>query len=247
VEIETQRLGKASAINYILSRAKGQAIIFVSADTVPGEGCFAKLIGRLQNEAVGIVCGNPVPIKNGEGLVGRLVQTLWRFHGYVFCQLNEAGLARHATEVFCIRSGIISRIPSDVVNDDAFIAVSSKKKGWLIKYESQSQVSICGPATIWEYFAQRRRIMFGHYQVKKLTGEPSQHLFYLAPIHPLMVLRLSIWLIKEHSPLTVGAFLIVELASNISAITDILRKKNHSTWAMLPTTKNLFAHAARAT
>lgn len=241
VAVEEERKGKASAINNILSKAKGDVLIFVSADTLPQKGCFSRLTAKLQTPDVGIVCGNPMPINSPKLLVGKLVQLLWRFHGYVFAQLNEAGLARHATEIFCIRKGIVQKIPDEVVNDDAFIAVIAKKKGWLIKYEPQSRVSICGPTTFDEYFQQRRRIMYGHYQVKKLTGESPQHLMYLMPLHPIKVLKLGLWLTKEHDIPTVIAFLTIEFTANIVAIFDILLRRKHAQWSTLPSTKNLIS------
>jgi poly-beta-1,6-N-acetyl-D-glucosamine synthase len=239
VAIENERKGKASAINYILSNAHGDAIIFVSADIMLQKGCFAGLLSRLQRPDVGIVCGNPVPINSSKLMVGKLVQLLWSFHSYVFAQLNDAGLARHATEIFIIRKGIVKKIPYETVNDDAFIAVTAKQKRWLIKFELESRVLICGPSTLSEYFQQRRRIMYGHYQVKKLTGEPPQHLMYLMPCYPIKALKLGVTLIKKYSIPTVIAFLLTEFAANIAATIDIFLKKNHFQWNALPSTKQL--------
>src|SRR4030067_1952908 len=44
VYVETERKGKASAINHILQTAKGNTILFISADTFPNDGCFRKLL-----------------------------------------------------------------------------------------------------------------------------------------------------------------------------------------------------------
>jgi cellulose synthase/poly-beta-1,6-N-acetylglucosamine synthase-like glycosyltransferase len=239
VALEKERKGKASAVNYILSNAQGDAIIFVSADVMLQKGCLAKLVSRLQRPDVGIVCGNPIPINSPKFMVGKLVQLLWSFHSYVFAELNDAGLARHATEIFIIRKGIVKRIPSETVNDDAFIAVTAKKKRWLIKFEPKSRVLICGPATLSEYFQQRRRIMYGHYQVKKLTGDPPQHLMYLMPCYPLKAMKLGMVLIKEHSIPAVIAFLLTEFAANAAATIDVFLKKSHSKWNALPSTKQL--------
>ncbi len=182
LHVEEKRSGKASAINYILSHATGDLIIFISADTLPKKGSFSRLTAKVQKSNVGIVCGNPVPVNPPTSLVGRIVQLLWSFHGHVFEQLNDSGLARHATELFCIRKGIVNSMPAGTVNDDAYLAVETKKRGWLIKFDSQSQVLISGPGTFHEYFEQRRRIIFGHFQIKKLTGESSQYLVHLLPL-----------------------------------------------------------------
>lgn len=237
IQIEENRRGKASAVNHILNNAAGEAIVFVSADTLPKTGSFSRLIERLHTPKVGIVCGNPVPVNSPSTLMGRLVRLLWDFHGHVFAELNDSGLARHATEMFCIRKGIVDEIPADTVNDDAYIAVKTKTKGWLIKFDVQSQVSICAPITFQEYFQQRRRIIFGHYQIRKLTGESSQYLVHLMPLHPFQTLKLALWLFKKYNPLTTAAFLFTEFLVNVFAIADLNFGKTYSQWRALSSTK----------
>lgn len=237
LHVEKERCGKASAINHILSNATGKIILFVSADTLPSRGCFNRLESKLNAENVGIACGNPVPTNCADSLVGRMVHLLWSLHGEVFAELNDAGLARHATEVFCIRKGIVNEIPAGTVNDDAFIAVSAKKKGWLVKYARDATVLIHGPETFAEYVSQRRRILWGHRQVKKLTGESPQHLAYLLPLYPARVLKLLLWLCSANSPHIVLAFVSTELIVNAAATLDVLRGRSHSTWSILASTK----------
>ncbi len=234
---ERERHGKASAINYILSHALGDAIIFVSADTQPCEGSFSKLLSKLQQPNVGIVSGNPVPVNSSRTLMGRIVKLMWRFHGHVFEELNDAGLARHATEIFSIRRGIADKIPMQTVNDDAYIAVTAKKKGWLVKYSKESKVLICGPKTYQEYYQQRRRVIYGHYQLKKLTGEAPQYLVHMMPLHPIKTVKNISWLITENDPLALTIFLFTEFLVNLTAIFDFALGKAHTQWESLPSTK----------
>lgn len=236
---ERKRNGKASAVNTILKKAEGKNIIFISADTLPQKQCISKLISRLPDSRAGIICGKPVPVNNPKSPVGKLVQTLWLFHDHVFKELNDAGLARHATEVFCIRKGIVNKIPPETVNDDAYIALIARKKGWLIKYEPGAIVSINGPETFADYFRQRRRIIFGHYQVRKLTGVTPQYLVHLAPRYPKRVLQLASWLIIHCGIPTFLVFSEIELLLNATAIGDLFRGKTHVLWSISSTTKNL--------
>jgi cellulose synthase/poly-beta-1,6-N-acetylglucosamine synthase-like glycosyltransferase len=237
MHVELKRSGKFSAINYILANAKADAILFVSADTLPINGSFRRLVQGLDKFNVGIVCGNPVPVNAPSSRVAELVQLLWRFHGHVFQELNDAGLARHATEMFCIRKGIVGQIPNQTVNDDAFIAVTAKEKGWLIKFDTQSKVLICGPVTFKEYFAQRRRILFGHYQIRKLTGKSPQHLMHMLPIHPLKTLKLALWLFRNNNPVTTAIFLFTEFLVNLFSIADFIEGKSYFRWPALSSTK----------
>jgi cellulose synthase/poly-beta-1,6-N-acetylglucosamine synthase-like glycosyltransferase len=237
---EAERSGKASAVNYIFAHAVGDVIIFVSADTLPYKMSFPKLMSKLKIPNVGIVSGNPVPVNSTRSLVGRVVHLMWRFHGHVFAELNDAGLARHATEVFCIRKGIVKKIPAETVNDDAYIAVSAKKKGWFIKYSGESKVSICGPKTYREYFQQRRRVIFGHYQLRKLTGESPQYLVHMMPLHPVRAVKLYLWLAAKYDPVTLGIFLLTEFMVNAAAMFDFASGKAHGQWTALPSTKTVF-------
>lgn len=240
--VETKKTGKANAVNNIFSKAKGKNIIFISADTLPKKDCFSKLLTVIQRPKIGIVCGNPKPINPKNSLVGKLVNFLWSFHGHVFEQLNDIGHARHATgEVFCIRKGIVNKIPADIVNDDAYIALKAKKKNWLIKFEKESQVFMCGPKTFSDYYKQRKRVLFGHHQIKKVTGESPQHLLYLFPQNPKEVIKLLSWAIKKLSISTFLIFALVELVINAIAFADTILGRTYSNWSVAKSTKKIFS------
>lgn len=126
--IEKERKGKASAINQILSTAKNEIIIFISADTLPNKGCFEKLVSRLEDPKIGIVCGKPIPTNTQSTIIGQVVQLLWSFHDRVFIENGKEEKIRHASEIFCIRKNIVNKIPLEVVNDDAYLALTTMKK-----------------------------------------------------------------------------------------------------------------------
>jgi cellulose synthase/poly-beta-1,6-N-acetylglucosamine synthase-like glycosyltransferase len=114
-----------------------------------------------------------------------------------------------------------------------------KSKGWLIKYSGEAEVSICGPKTFQEYFQQRRRIIFGHYQLRKLTGESPQYLVHMMPLHPISTAKLVLWLLSKYDLLTLTIFLLTEFAVNLTAMFDFASGKNHFQWRPLQTTKTV--------
>jgi len=235
---EPTRLGKASAVNLILARAKGEFITFVSADVIPQPNCLVALFKHLTDPSVGIACGQPIPVPRGRPLIRGIVDTLWGFHNWQLEKLNDAGLLMHASEVFCLRKGLVTRIPSDLVNDDAYIAVRVKTLGYKIKYAPQSQVGVSGPQTVGDYIRQRRRIIAGHYQVHDQTGRFSQFLFYSAVVRPLVTLRILVEYFALHGSVRSGiATALLELASNLLAGIDRLRGKSHAIWTISTTTK----------
>ncbi len=242
VFVENERKGKAAAVNRILENAKGSTVLFVSADTLLHERCLSRLVSRLNVAAnVGVACGKPVPIEGVDSFVGRLVRVLWTFHDHVFKELNDAGIARHASEVFCIRKDVAEKMPLETVNDDAYLAVVAKKKGWLVKYEPNAVVSISGPKTFSDYIRQRRRIIFGHYQIRKLTGETPQYLVHLLPLYPVKALKLATWLCAQCGIRTFLFFVTIESMLNVLAIADFASGKSYAKWDVSQTTKILNA------
>lgn len=245
IHIENERHGKASAMNHILANAKGDAILFISADTLPQGKCFTMLTSKLKDPKVGLVCGHPVPVNNTKSLPDILVNVLWRSHDYVFQHLSDDGVAKHASEVFCIRSGIVKEIPVDIINDDAFLALAVVKCGWRVVYDSRSSVLICGPKTFPDYLKQRRRILIGHWQIKKSTGESPQHLAYLLPVYPKKVLKLLFGLCKEYGLPTFAAFAAIEMMINLSTVPSLIGNKPiHNHWSTACSTKEVIKQDA---
>ena len=235
--LEAKRAGKASAINQILKNASGDAIIFISADTLPSDGCFAHLISKIEGSNVGLVCAYPMPTNNSKSLAGKLVHILWSFHDQVFREVNEAGFARHASEVYCVRKDIVDSIPAGTVNDDAYIALTVANKGWLVLYEPKSRVSIRGPETLSDYFKQRRRVIFGHHQVKKLTGQTPQYFVPLIRLDLKRKKNLFYSLFTDYDIFVLLTFIWIEIILNSVVMLDSARGKSHSVWSISASTK----------
>ena len=238
--VEDERHGKASAMNHILANAKGDVILFLSADTLPQERCFTSLTSKLNDPKVGLVCGKPVPVNDSKSLSDTLVNILWQSHDYVFKRLSKDGLARHASEIFCIRTGIVKEIPNDTINDDAFLALAAVKKGWQVAYDPRSSVLICGPKNFPDYLKQRKRVLLGHWQIKKSTGQSPQHLIYLLPLYPKKVLKLLLGLCEEYGLPTFTIFVTLELMINLSVLPSLIRNKPlNNNWSIASSTKEV--------
>lgn len=235
---ETTRLGKASAVTKILTEAKGELVIFISADVTPQPGCVTSLVEAMGDPSIGIACGRPEPVKRGRPIVRRIVETLWGYHNWQLERLNHAGFLMHASEVFCLRGGVLNEVPLGIVNDDAFLAVAIKKRGFQIRYVPESVVRIFGPQTLTDYLRQRRRIICGHYQVRILTGHFSQYLFYSLLERPKFTLKMLVeYVARYRRVLSCMAAFLVEIVANLLALADNLRGKSHAVWTISPTTK----------
>ncbi len=235
--IEIERRGKASAVNKILSNAKGELLLFISADTMPNDRCFPFLISKFQDSDVGLVSTRPKPVNHSNSLPGRLNKILWNLHHLLSVELNKNKQARHASEAFCIRKNIITRIPEEIVNDDAYLALLTKRKKWIIEYEPKASVLICGSQTLRDYFRQRRRVVFGHHQIRKWTGEKPQYFVSFATLFHKQFMRFIVRIIKSCGVINFTIFSSIEFLSNIGAIYDIILGRSHTKWRIADSTK----------
>ena len=235
---EPARLGKAHAVNRILSEAKGNNIIFLSADVTPKPNCLMALVNAMDNPAIGISCGKPSPIRRGSALMRGVIENLWGFHNWQLEQLNHRGILMHASEVFCIRTGLVHGIPENMVNDDAYLAVATKNRGYKIKFVSDSQVDVYGPQTFSDYLKQRRRIIAGHYQIHQTTGSFSSYILYTIFVRPRLTATLLVeYLATTHQIKNVLVLASVEVIANCVAALDVVRRKSYSVWSICHTTK----------
>ncbi|MBW1803352.1 MAG: glycosyltransferase [Deltaproteobacteria bacterium] len=68
--IQPERLGKASAINAFLSRAKGEIAVLISADVVPEPHTVEALISPFSISGVGMTGAHPIPQNTDRHFVG---------------------------------------------------------------------------------------------------------------------------------------------------------------------------------
>jgi cellulose synthase/poly-beta-1,6-N-acetylglucosamine synthase-like glycosyltransferase len=235
---ERPRQGKAKAVETILSVARGRNIILMTGDSSPDRGCLGGLIKAMQDGTVGIACGKPIPAKRGRLLMKVIVGTLWDFHNWQLESLNDARLLMHASEVFCIRNGIVKKMPEDIVNDDAYLAIKVRARGYRIEFVPGSTTRISVPQTVADYVLQRRRIVAGHFKVHEATGKFSQYLFYSFITRPRLTMNILVkFLADKKRPFSALVTSVFEVVANLLALTDVARKKSYAVWPMVTSSK----------
>ena len=241
--LEEKRLGKASAINNVLGKAEGQFVFLIPADVVPAAFALPLMVRRIsENPRIGVVGGSPVPTNVENGFCGYLSHLMWRLHNSTLHYLNDLNLGNHASGEFMIlRRGIVNHIPLNVVNDDAYIAVSASLKGFLVKYCDEAKVYIKAPTSIPDYICQRRRVVYGHLRVKELTREYPKTIENMLVQDPSKSLHILKEEIKERPKDTAKLFVVIliEAVANAFALIDILLGKQHTVWAIAKSTKKL--------
>lgn len=178
------RRGKAAAMERGVEAANGEILLFSDANAIYAKGTVAAICRGFDRDEVAVVSGVKHIIKEeaadrdgvaaSDGLYWRLEHALRVAETRLGCTVAVVG------EVLAVRSSDWVPIPKDVVNDDAWIAMSAIARGYDVvcvpEAESWERASQTGA----EEVARRRRINAGRLK---------------------MVLRNDIWPISRPWPL----------------------------------------------
>jgi len=231
---EPSRKGKAEAINRILENSEGENLVFVNADAMPEPGSVRKLIEMAaEDETVGCVSACPV-FEKKPGLLHDSLGLMWSAHNLLSLRLNHAGISNHSSdELLLVKRSFLSRLPTNLVNDGAYIGGLAKSRGLRVRFCEGAKVRIVVPGRVNELIAQRRRILFGHIQVWRKLGSPPQTMESLIIRRPLFSARFLVSVLAERpkSILTLLVVATTEIASTILAMVDWATSSDqHTVW-----------------
>lgn len=233
VLVEGQRHGKAQAINMILKESKGEFLVMLNADAFPERGAMGKLLNLASDKKVGAASAEPV-FEVGRGLLQRALSLMWSAHSTMSLTLNHAGISNHACdELIVVRRSLLTSLPTNLVNDGAFIGGLVRSRGLLVKFSISARVRIAVPKVPIELIRQRRRIIFGHVQVWKKLGRPPRTIESMLFMDPLVSLRMVLRTVSERPGLILAFPLVIvsESASVLMGLWDAVRSTDrHTVW-----------------
>ncbi|MCL4518280.1 MAG: glycosyltransferase [Thaumarchaeota archaeon] len=239
--LQSERIGKSSAINEILRRAVHEIIFFIPADVLPSNSSLTILAKEFSNPRVGIACGSPVPLNSEDNFSGYLGSLIWRMHNRTLKSLSDSEINTHASgELMAIRKGLIKEIPLDTVNDDAYMAVEVGKHS-IVKYCDAAKVFMKAPSNLVDYIKQRRRVVFGHHSIKRATRHYPRTLETMVCYDFTRVMKIISNEIEKR-PASFPKFIVavaIEFIANGLAVADIILRKQHTTWSISTSTKDL--------
>ena len=235
--VEPTRNGKAPALNKLLRSYYGDVFIHLDADHIPSNGALQLLLTHFNDPTVGAVSGCQTPL--GEcGFMDKVNRIIWSLHNETQKYCNHCGIAQHLGGVlFAIRMGICDHLPEDIVNDDAYMGVVCRRRGYQVHFEEEARAFFRAPRTPSEILTQRRRVVYGHLKVRRETGINPTVLEMLPLKRKLAVIHH--WM-RENWRLVpyFTAVCFIELIVNILARWDMRKKENpHKIWKVATTTK----------
>jgi len=232
---ERQRNGKATAINLILSHARGDILVLQNGDAVLRPGALASLIRPfLDDPRVSIACGAPVLPPGSRGLSSHVAESLWVIHNRTLEILSNMGRPNHCCdELLAVRRGFISSLPAPLVNDGAYLGVEASLRGVSVRFCSEALVEVEIPTTLRGVIAQRHRILRGHRQVKQILGQAPNTFETLLLNEPDLALRIVAGILRRPRALLTLFFLLFPLeviAAGLSALDRMRRLEYDPAW-----------------
>jgi cellulose synthase/poly-beta-1,6-N-acetylglucosamine synthase-like glycosyltransferase len=223
-----RREGKASAINLFISHAHGDVLILESADTVPEEKTFDRLVAPFLDDSVGMTGAHPVPVNSSETFVGFCVHLMWSLHHKIALLTPKLG------ELVAFRN-MVKKIPPDTAVDEASIEAIVRDAGYRLVYVPEAIVKNKGPENIRDFLKQRRRIAAGH---KHLMKNQS---YEVSTMDPKKIIRMLFqghhWGLKP-TMWTAGA-IALEALGRLLGYYDFVKGRNPFVWDIAASTKRL--------
>ncbi|MFB9377491.1 glycosyltransferase [Kineococcus gynurae] len=130
----TERHGKSQALNKGMAAASHELVVISDANSELEYDAIGYLVSALLPEHNGAVAGEKL-----EGTGGELAY--WRFESWI--KRNEARLGTTLGldgGLFAIRRSAYEPIPTDISNDDFWIALDLMERGWHVGYEPRAQM-----------------------------------------------------------------------------------------------------------
>jgi len=202
-----ERRGKGAAMNAAAARASGEILVFSDANAEYRTDAIRHLVMPFADPAVGCVCGRKIvagttTVGVGEGLY-------WKYEAWVRRLEGQLGsVAGVNGEMLAVRRKDFTPIPSAVVNDDVFLALSTIARGSRVVFAPDA-VCVEGPsASIRDESVRRARMIAGRY-----------HLFFSLGLLPWRrPLELLMLISHKLLRLLLPVFMLTGLAANLAAV-----------------------------
>jgi len=231
---ERIRHGKAEAINKIIQNTQEDFLVLVNSDALPEKGSIQKLLTILQNNRrVGIVSARPT-FDSGRTVTQEVLRLMWTSHNECSLRLNHKGISNHCSdELVAVRSELLEELPKGIVNDGAYMAGRVFSQGYQIKFCPSALVRIDLPSRFVDLIRQRRRIIFGHFQIWRRIGHPPRTVESMLLQSPSLSLSIFVRSLarQPRQIRIIPVAILCEVASIILATWDTLRSTDrHVVW-----------------
>jgi len=163
--------GKSAALNFVVSKAKGNILVLTDGDVYIGENSLTSLLRPFKDKKIGAVAGNPISINSKKTMLG--------FWAYLLTKIADKRRLRAnilkkrffcSGYLFAIRKKLFPKLPENLLSEDGFISHSVYRKKYKISYIPEAKVYVKYPTNFEDWIKQKKRSIGGYNQIKKLIG-----------------------------------------------------------------------------
>lgn len=182
---EKERLGKAYSLNRALEHSNADFIIIMSSDISFDPDSLDLMERYFEDRNTGAVvpCVMPEGARGGVGSAGKL---LWCLRNELLSYLDTRSGYVHGGEMLAIRRSAVDGLPA-VTNDEEYLCMAIIQTGYRVRYARDIVVGNRVPGNAADYYIQRRRVIFGHRQIRTMGFRPPV-LDFMLPLHPFIFL-----------------------------------------------------------
>lgn len=228
VEVQTERAGKAAAINHLISIAQGEVIVLVGADTLPDPTALENLVKPFVDPSVGMTGARIVPLNDPRRFLGFVVQTLWHVHHRLALRSPKLG------ELVAFRN-VVAALPINSATDEVALEALISTQGYRLVYTPTAIVYNRGPQTLSDFLLQRRRIFAGHLHIAATQNYMAASMSW----RPLA--RLTLETLTQYPALLLWiiAAMLLESWGRLLGILDFWVGQGHHIWRPIRSTKQV--------
>lgn len=162
-----ERRGKSAALNRAMETVTTPVAVFSDANTILNKEALLKLAAKYADENIGGVSGEKkVMLINRENKQGMGEGLYWQYESFIKkLESQFYSIVGSAGELFSIRTELFKPIPSHILLDDFYTALSINQQGYKIAYEPEAVATESPSASLEEEQKRKVRIAAGAFQV----------------------------------------------------------------------------------
>lgn len=162
---QPERRGKSHALNRAAAAARGEVLVFSDANNDFSANALRLLAEALADPTVGGVSGAKKIVENRDRAASAGDSLYWRYEAKIkVAESLLGGTVSADGEIFALRRNLYRPIPSQVINDDAFLTLAVVLQGYAVGYEQRATATEEGSISILEDFRVKVRMIAGGYQ-----------------------------------------------------------------------------------
>ena len=156
--VQSQRFGKASALNYAVQHCQGDIVIMTDADAILDKNAAEKIVENFNDPIIGAVTGKLFILNSDQSSITKLEKSYRSI--YEFIRMGESNL--DSTPIFngpitAFRRELFDDLKSDTVTDDIEICIRIREKGYRAVYEPTAIAYEYAPTSLKSRMKQKSR------------------------------------------------------------------------------------------